>query len=241
MILGGVSDSWSGIPRASSSLMISLWRVAVIRIDERVSERERSSLICSEIRSVPAVQFLDVVAVGDIEEHQHRDKQHVGILRRTSARVRMLPDSTCATLRSTHDGRFGRGGFPRRRKHCPVPEAGISDACPRPCDAMPDAPETPEVPEVLGTHPSAAAASCHSSDTLCLLFSLIADGGIRRQKYTIFRYESPLRHISGVVSLHASPPARTSLFSRRCPFLFRVRRRSFTLISCPFLPVFPIC
>jgi len=55
--LGGVSDSWSGIPRASSSLMISLWRVAVIRIDERVSERERSSLICSEIRSCRRCSF----------------------------------------------------------------------------------------------------------------------------------------------------------------------------------------
>ena len=102
----------------------------------------------------------------------------------------MLPDSTCATLRSTHDGRFGRG-VSASPETLSRPEAGISDACPRPCDAMPDAPETPEVPEMLGTHPSAAAASCHSSDTLCLLFSLIADGGIRRQKYTIFRYESP--------------------------------------------------
>ena len=102
----------------------------------------------------------------------------------------MLPDSTCATLRSTHDGRFGRG-VSASPETLSRPEAGISDACPRPCDAMPDAPETPEVPEVPGTHPSAAAASCHSSDTLCLLFSLIAGGGIRRQKYTIFRYESP--------------------------------------------------
>ena len=58
----------------------------------------------------------------------------------------MLPDSTCATLRSTHDGRFGRG-VSASPETLSRPEAGISDACPRPCDAMPDAPETPEVPE----------------------------------------------------------------------------------------------
>ena len=51
IILGGMSDSSNGIPRSSSCLMISLWRVWVIRIDEIVNERERSSLTCSVKRS----------------------------------------------------------------------------------------------------------------------------------------------------------------------------------------------
>ena len=51
IILGGVSDSSSGMPRSSSCLMISLWRVWVMRIDEIVNERERNSLTCSVNRS----------------------------------------------------------------------------------------------------------------------------------------------------------------------------------------------
>ena len=44
MIFGGLTNSSSGMPRSSSSRMISLCRVAIIRCDEMVSDCARSSL-----------------------------------------------------------------------------------------------------------------------------------------------------------------------------------------------------
>lgn len=48
---GGLSDSSSGIPRSSSSRIISLCRVEIILSDDTVSDRALSSLTCSVRRS----------------------------------------------------------------------------------------------------------------------------------------------------------------------------------------------
>ena len=132
-------------------------------------------------------------------------------------------------------------GFPRRRKHCPVRKPGFRMRVPAramPCLTRPKLRKCPKCLE--RTHPRLPLHATPPTRYVCSFRSLLMV--VSGDKNTLFfDTNPPLRHISGVVSLHASPPARTSLFSRRCPFLFRVRRRSFTLISCPFLPVFPIC
>lgn len=111
-----------------------------------------------------------------------------------------------------------------------------------PARAMPclTRPKLRKCPKCLErTHPRLPLHATPPTRYVCSFRSLLVV--VSGDKNTLFfDTNPPLRHISGVVSLHASPPARTSLFSRRCPFLFRVRRRSFTLISCLFFAYAPV-
>ena len=241
MILGGVSDSWSGIPRASSSLINS----ALARRghpDPRQGERTRAQffdLFGNPV--VPAVQFLDVVAVGDIEEHQHRDKQHVGI-----------HTTYLGTRENVTRQHLRHIAFDPRRPFRPrgfrvagniVPSGSRDFGCVVPARAMPclTRPKLRKCPKCLErTHPRLPLHATPPTRYVCSFRSLLVV--VSGDKNTLFfRYESPpAAHFRSCFSPRVPACPDFAVFQALPVSLPRPAALFYPYIL-PLLPVFPIC